>query len=191
LRLIFAVKKDPPNAKNIRSLHNIALVGFMGTGKSSVGRTLADQLGYEFVDTDVLVEAAAGKSIPDIFAQDGEAVFRKIESVVVEKLTLRRKTIIATGGGLVTNPDNLALLKAHSLVVCLWASAETIFQRVRHQTHRPLLQCAEPQARIRELLSAREPFYRKADVLVNTELRSARDVAQQILHQYHLAKSGR
>jgi shikimate kinase len=86
---------------------------------------------------------------------------------------------------------NLAGLKTHALVVCLWASPETIWERVRNQSHRPLLHDADPQKKIRELLAAREPFYRQADVLLNTELRSVREVTQQIVHQFRLAMPGR
>ena len=86
-----------------------------------------------------------------------------------------------------TNPENLAALKEHALVVCLWSSPEKIWERVRHQTHRPLLHDADPEKKIRELLTAREPFYKQADVLMNTELRSIREVAQQIALQFKLA----
>jgi shikimate kinase len=90
-----------------------------------------------------------------------------------------------------TNPENLAMLKACALVVCLWASPEKIWERVRHQSHRPLLHADDPQKKIRDLLAAREPFYRQADVLVNTGLRSPREVAQQIALQFKLAKRTR
>jgi shikimate kinase len=96
--------------------------------------------------------------------------------------------VIATGGGLAANEANLASLKELALVVCLWASTEVIWERVRTQTHRPLLQEAEPIARIRQLLAVREPFYKQADVLVNTEMRSIKEVAQHVLHQFHLAR---
>jgi shikimate kinase len=86
---------------------------------------------------------------------------------------------------LIVDPANLASLQQHALLVCLWASAETIYERVRHMTHRPLLQTPDPQAKIRELLAAREPFYRQADVLISVEMRSAREVAQHVVHQFH------
>ncbi len=161
----------------------------MGSGKSSVGRLAADVLHFTFLDTDHVIEARAGKSVSDIFAQDGEPVFRQWERKIVEELTRRDKTVIATGGGLPTDPVNLASLKTHALVVCLWASPETIWERVRGQDHRPLLNEPDPLAKIRELLAAREPFYRQADVLVNIEMRSAREVAQHVVHQFHMAQS--
>lgn len=170
-----------------RHLVNLALIGFMGTGKTSVGRALADHLHFEFLDTDELIQSRAGRSITDIFAQDGEPAFRAMERAVVKELAARQKLVISTGGGLPTNPENLAALKEHALVVCLWSSPEKIWERVRNQSHRPLLHDPDPQKKIRELLAAREPFYKQADVLMNTELRSIREVAQQIALQYKLA----
>ena len=161
----------------------------MGTGKSSVGQIVAAQLHFTFLDTDHVIEARTGKTIAEIFAQDGEPAFRALEKKLVGELVGRKKTVISTGGGLPANPDNLASLKEHSLVVCLWASPEKIWERVRSQTHRPLLHEPDPLAKIRGLLAEREPCYRQADVLLNTELRALKDVAQQVIHQYHLAHS--
>jgi len=161
----------------------------MGTGKSCVGRVAADMLHFTFLDTDHVIEARAGKAVRDIFAQDGEPVFRQWERRIVEELTRRTKTVIATGGGLPADEANLASLKTHALVICLWASPEDIWERVRGQDHRPLLNESDPLARIHELLAAREPFYRQADVLVNTGMRSVREVALHVVHQFHMAQS--
>jgi shikimate kinase len=166
---------------------NVALIGFMGAGKTSVGRLVAENLGFEFLDTDELIQSRAGRTIADIFAKEGEPAFRALEKQVVQELAARKKTVISTGGGLPTNPENLAALKSYALVVCLWASPEKIWERVRHQSHRPLLHDADPQKKIRELLTAREPFYKQADVLINTDLRSVREAAQQITLQFKLA----
>jgi shikimate kinase len=163
---------------------NLALIGFMGTGKSSVGKLAAFQLQFDFLDTDAWIEARLGQSISRIFAEQGEAAFRAQERLVLDELAARERTVIATGGGLAANPDHLARLKSHALVICLWASPETIWERVRHQTHRPLLQSPQPQERLRQLLAAREPFYRQADVLLNTEMRSVRQVTQQVVFQF-------
>jgi shikimate kinase len=176
---------------NGRRLVNIALIGFMGTGKTSVGRLVADQLRFDFLDTDEMIQTSTGRSITDVFTQDGESAFRALEQKVVEELAARKKTVIATGGGLPVHPQNLNLLKTHALVVCLWSSPERIWERVRYQNHRPLLHGENPQAKIRELLAAREPFYKEADVLLNTELRSVREVAQQVIHQFRLEASSR
>ncbi len=162
----------------------------MGTGKSSVGQLLAATMHFSFLDTDHAIETRAGKTITEIFAQDGEPAFREWERTVVQELAQRKKTIISTGGGLAANADNLASLKTHSLVVCLWSAPEKIWERVRHQTHRPLLQCADPLEKIRALLATRAPFYRQADVLVNTDLRSVREVVQQVIHQFQLVQGG-
>ena len=172
-----------------RAFHNVALVGFMGTGKTSVGRLVAQRLQFEFLDTDDCIEAKVGKPISQIFAEQGEAVFREHECEVVRSLESRRNTVIATGGGLAANPGCLASLKTHALIVCLWASPETIWQRVHHQTHRPLLQTDDPELRIRRLLAERNPFYRQADVLLNTERRSPRQIAQIVINQFRNERS--
>jgi shikimate kinase len=173
----------------LRAIHNLALIGFMGTGKSCVGQMAAEILRFTFLDTDHLIEERVGTSIQEIFTHHGEPVFREWERRIVQELTQRDQTVIATGGGLPVNPENLASLKTHALVVCLWASPETIWERVREHTHRPLLKEAEPQAKIRQLLAVREPYYRQADVLVNSEMRSLREVAMQVVHQFHAAQA--
>ena len=172
-----------------RHLHNLALIGFMGTGKSSVGRLAAAQLHYDFVDTDELIEKRLGKTITQIFAQDGEAVFRDVERQLVAEMVAWRRKVIATGGGLPACEANLASMREHALVVCLWASPESIWERVRNQAHRPLLKEPDPLNRIRTLLGERTLFYRQADVLVNTGMRSIKEVTQQVLHQFHIARS--
>jgi|ERR1044071_3557265 shikimate kinase len=172
-----------------RKIQNLVLIGFMGTGKSSVGRIVADALHFTFLDTDRVIEARAGKLIRQIFEEDGETAFREFERRIVDELTRRTKTVISAGGGLPVNPANLASLKSHALVVCLWASPETIFERVRDHAHRPLLNSTDPMAEIRRLLADRDPYYRQADVLINTELRPLREVAGQVIHQFRLAQS--
>lgn len=173
-----------------RSFKNIALIGFMGTGKSSVGRLVASHLRFDFLDTDTVIEARTGLSVPDIFKQAGEPVFRDLERQLVEELKGREKTVISAGGGLAANDANMASLKEHALVVCLWATPQVIWERVRHQSHRPLLQSADPLETIRKLLSEREPFYKQADVLLNSERRALKEVAQHVLHQYQGLRTG-
>lgn len=174
-----------------RNIHNIALIGFMGTGKSTVGRIVSEQLKFDFLDTDALIEQRSGRKITDIFSQNGEAAFRELEAQLVTELAAHTRTIIATGGGLPTNPANLESLKTHALVICLWATPEGIYQRVRDQNHRPLLNDPDPLGKIRTLLAAREKFYKQADVLINSDLRSAREVAQQVINQFRLATGPR
>jgi shikimate kinase len=167
-----------------RTIHNLALIGFMGTGKSSIGRLVAARLQFEFVDTDAWIEARADMTIPQLFAEEGEAAFRQHEQAVVEALRARQRLVIATGGGLGANPANLQSLRTHAWIVCLCASPQIIWNRTRHHDHRPLLQTPDPPARIRELLAQREPVYRQADLLVSTEFRSASEVAQFLVTQF-------
>ena len=171
-----------------RPLPPLVLSGFMGTGKSSVGRLAAELLQFEFVDTDELIESQSGLSIEEIFKNQGEAAFRQLEHGMVRNLEQRQKTVIATGGGLIIDTANLASLKTHALVVCLWASPEIIWERVQEQTHRPLLQTADPLGKIRDLFAVRDPLYRQADVLIQSGLRSPKEVAQQVLIQFQLAQ---
>lgn len=167
-----------------RQIRNVALIGFMGCGKSTVGQALARRLDFEFVDTDRVIEALAGRSIPEIFAREGEAAFRARERALVESLAARERVVIATGGGVGAQPDLLESLKSHALVVWLWASPETLWERCRQQTHRPLLQVPDPLARLRELLAAREPVYRRADLLINIEGRAQWQLVGQIASEF-------
>ena len=161
----------------------------MGTGKSSVGRMTAEALGFTFLDTDDEIETRTGQTIAEIFTAHGESAFRDLECRLVQELATRQQTVIATGGGLPINPANLESLKTHALVVCLWATPEKIFERVRTNTHRPLLNDPDPLEKIRRLLVVREPHYRQADVLVNTEMRSMREVAMQVVHHFQMAQA--
>jgi len=156
----------------------------MGSGKSTVGRLVAQDLGFQFVDTDSLIEERAGISVAEIFATEGEAAFRQLERETILGLAKKERLVIATGGGAIMDPENLASLKSHALVVCLWANAESIHERTKHQTHRPLLQGEDPLGAIRTMLAEREPVYKQADVIVNTELRPQREVVAQVRHQF-------
>ena len=174
-----------------RQIHNLALIGFMGTGKSSVGHLVAEQLHFAFLDTDELIESRTHKTISEIFAQEGEPRFRAYEAQVVAELAGRQRTVISTGGGIGANPRHLEALREHALVVCLWASPEKIWERVRQQTHRPLLQEADPLAKIRQLLAAREAAYKQADLILNTDLRPLREVAALVMHHFQPARPPR
>jgi shikimate kinase len=167
-----------------RQIRNIALIGFMGSGKSSVGRLVASLLDFDFLDTDEWIEQRTGRRITEIFEQQGEPAFRELERQAVAELAAHQRTVISTGGGLAAHAGNLASLKAHALVVCLWAGAETLWSRVQHQTHRPLLHDPDPLGRVRNLLAEREPFYRQADLLLNTEHRPVKDLAHHIVHEF-------
>lgn len=138
---------------------NLVLVGFMGTGKSAVGRRAARALGRELVDMDAVIEAREGRPIPEIFRDSGEPHFRALERALVGELAARRNLVISCGGGIVLNPDNVADLARTGVVVCLTASPEVILRRVAHDTNRPLLQAPDREARVRELLAKRQPLY--------------------------------
>jgi 3-dehydroquinate synthase len=159
---------------------NIVLTGFMATGKSSVGKVLAARLGREFIDVDVVIEAEAGKRVADIFAEEGEATFRTLEARAIERLQGRRGVVIATGGGAILNPRNLAVLLADGLVVTLTADPETILARVRSAQDRPMLWGYESLERIRRLTAEREAAYRRAGRQVDTTDKSIERVAAEI-----------
>jgi len=154
----------PPELWQHRNMDktNIILTGFMGTGKSTLGRLLAQKLGYRFVDTDQLIEEQIGQSISELFLQQGEEAFRKLEAKRVKGLATQSELVIATGGGLVLNPDNVAALSRTGRIFCLTATPEEILERISRQQHiRPLLQDPDPLDRIKELLEQRAPSYQK------------------------------
>ncbi|MBU6410123.1 MAG: shikimate kinase [Verrucomicrobia bacterium] len=189
--LNLATARPNPETSLMRRIVNIALIGFMGAGKTSVAKLVAGQLHFDCLDTDDCIQAATGKTVAEIFESDGEAAFRALEEKTVRELEGRTRTVISAGGGLPVNPKNLASLKTHALVVCLWASPEKIWERVKNQAHRPLLNHEDPQEKIRELLAARRPFYTQADILLNTEARPLRAVADQVVHQFLLQTAGK
>jgi len=143
---------------------NLVLVGFMGSGKSSVGRILSSLTGFALVDTDTLVAQEAGQSIPAIFKQHGEEHFRAVETKVLQSLVGRIGLIVATGGGVITVAENRKILPEIGPVVWLDADTEHLYQRIKH-SKRPLLQTADPRRTVEELYRAREPLYRQAATL--------------------------
>ena len=163
---------------------NLYLVGFMGTGKSTVGRILARQLGLQFLDSDREIEHAQGKPVAKIFAEDGEAKFRALEREFIERGHPGHGVIVACGGGLVVPPGMLELLRSRGVVICLHAPIETILQRTSHTTHRPLLRVENPEARLRELHAQREAIYRRTGTMVLTARRPMREIAAHVLRVY-------
>ncbi|RMF90114.1 MAG: shikimate kinase, partial [Methanobacteriota archaeon] len=133
-------------------MRNIVLTGFMGAGKSAVGKRLGSRLGMPVVDTDEIIEQETEMRISDIFAEFGEPHFREIERMVVEGVSELEGHIIITGGGVVLNPENMKLLRKNGVIVYLHATPEVLYERVKSETHRPLLQVKDPMAKIRELL---------------------------------------
>ena len=163
---------------------NIVLAGFMGAGKSSAGRRVAEALGMTFADMDDCIVAHAGKPISRIFAEDGEPAFRAIERAVVVDLSARTGLVIATGGGVVLDPDNLRDFSATGVVICLSATPETILERLRDDTTRPLLHTGDKLARIRTLLETRRHLYDAIPLQVNTSALPPDAVARRILELY-------
>ena len=168
----FRVMADStPTLKQRLGGRSLYLVGMMGSGKTSTGRPLAERLGYGFVDADAVVEQAAGCSIPEIFDRDGEAGFRKLESQVLSAISQRHSLVVATGGGVVTQPENWGLLHS-GIVIWLDVVPEQLMVRLRSDnTVRPLLQTADPEAALNALLNQRRPLYAEADltVVINDE----------------------
>lgn len=163
---------------------NLYLVGFMATGKSTVGRVLASRLGYDFLDSDVRIEHEVGMAVPQIFEREGEEAFRRYERQFVESGHPSDHCVVACGGGLVTQPGMIELLKKKGVVICLYATTQTILERTRGNRNRPLLEVEDPARRIQELLKAREPFYRKAGTLVLTDNRTLGDVVDHLKRIY-------
>jgi len=165
-------------------MRNIVLVGFMGTGKTTVGRLLAEKTGMPLVDMDTLIEERAGKTIGAIFAEDGEPHFRKLEREMVRELAAKEGQIVSTGGGIVLNPENMADFEQTGLVVCLLASAETVLERVRHDTARPLL-AGDKERQIFQLLETRKPLYEAIAHKIDTNGRpSPEPTASEIIALY-------
>ncbi|MDP3041293.1 MAG: shikimate kinase [Candidatus Omnitrophota bacterium] len=160
---------------------NIYLVGFMGTGKTSVGRQLAVQKKWNFIDLDELIELKQQRRIVDIFAQDGEAYFRKIEKKFLKEVSTQKKFVVACGGGVVLDPDNIKLMKKTGILICLCATCEAILKRVSVSTHRPILNVAKPRERVELLLKMRAPYYAQADCTVDTSKLTIKQVAQKII----------
>lgn len=156
----------------------------MGVGKSTMGRHFADFLDFQFVDTDEIIEQRQKNTISQIFAEHGEAYFRRLERELVIEMKTWDRVVISTGGGLVTYEDNIEHLKQHAFVVCLWASPQTIFNRVKRQSHRPLLQTEDPLGTITNLLAQRKAFYQAADLMINTETRPMRQISQIVVRQF-------
>ena len=153
----------------------------MGTGKSSVGRWLAHELNISFADTDDLIEKRAGMGINEIFAQFGEGYFRQLESAVIEELSSSAGMVISTGGGAIVNQSNLEMLKRKGIIICLTASVDTILSRIGNGDERPLLAKGDSREVVSGLLKLREPFYKKADFIIDTTGKGIKEVVNEIL----------
>ncbi len=162
---------------------NVVLIGFMGTGKTSLGRSLAQRLGRAFLDLDQKIEEKSGKKIPEIFAEYGEEYFRELEGRVVEEAAGRSGVVISTGGGTVKNPKNMELLRKRSVVISLTAKPEVILARTRKKGKRPVLDQMDQGDRLRaveQLMEERKPLYELADYTVDTSDRSPFQIVEEI-----------
>lgn len=162
-------------------MKNVFLTGFMGTGKSSVGKILAERLGCKFIDLDALIVAETGLAIKDIFDVQGEPYFRALEADMVKRLTSETGVVVSTGGGVVIDPENRRRMRERGVVVNLTATAHAICERLVADNERPLLQNDNSLEKISFMLAEREPFYRDADIRIDTTGKGVEDIMLQIL----------
>lgn len=170
--------------KIMYSSKKLFLIGPMGVGKTTIGRVLSEELGFDFFDSDREIEASTGADIPWIFDVEGEAGFRIRESKMIEELTQKEQLVLATGGGAILAPQNREWLSSRGTVVYLRASIKQQLERTSRDKNRPLLQTPDPEQRIRDLMGVREPLYREtADVIIDTNRRNPKAVSNEILTQ--------
>jgi len=163
------------------AVRNIVLIGFMGCGKSLTSNKLAENLTRKIISTDKLVEEKEGLSIAEIFERSGEGHFRRIEKEVIKEVSDLSGIIIDCGGGAVLDAENMANLKKNGFIIYLSASPESIYNNIKDRSHRPLMNVADPQLRIAELLTERKPYYEKADVTINADHRTINQIAEDVL----------
>lgn len=163
---------------------NISLIGMMGCGKSTIGKILNELLeNYTFIDTDEEIISKEKCSINEIFETKGETYFRKVETDVLKKILQNKNQIISTGGGIIKDENNLKILKENSLVIYLSADTNTLYERVKNNTERPLLKTNNLKEKITTLLKEREIQYRKAHIIINTEEKSTNKIAEEIIEE--------
>lgn len=170
--------------ENYYNTKNVYLIGLMGSGKTTIGRSLAKRLGFGFVDSDREIEARTGVSIPTIFEIEGEDGFRKREAQVIAEVSRQSGVVVATGGGAVLRPENRENLRAHGFVVYLNVPPQTLWERTRHDRNRPLLQVADPLLKLKELFDQRDSLYREvADLIVDGSRINAQAVLQLLMKE--------
>lgn len=159
---------------------NIVLIGFMGTGKTTIATELSHRLRMKYVSTDDLIEKKERRTINEIFTKSGEDYFRDVESAVIKDIAGMDNLIVDTGGGAVMRDENVAYMKSSGIIVCLTADADVIMERTKKYKHRPLLNVEDPKRKIRDLLAKRSPYYAKADYTIDTGKLTARQVIDKI-----------
>lgn len=164
-------------------MKNIVLTGFMGTGKTAVGKEIARLLDMKLIDVDTEIEKSEKMTINEIFKQFGEPRFREIETEMITKLSKDKSSIISTGGGAVLKQENMDILRENGVIICLIATPETILGRTSNSNDRPLLQVENPLERIKGLLNFRRPFYEKADIMIDTEGKPPLRIAEEIIEK--------
>jgi shikimate kinase len=162
-------------------MKNIVLVGFMGTGKTAIGKLLAQRLKRQRLCLDDMIEWKIGKPINRIFQEDGEAAFRVLEKDIVKSTSRDRDVVIDAGGGVVIDEENVRRLKEHGIVICLMARPEVIYERTKGHLHRPLLNTLDPVSKIKELLDSRQQYYSRADYNIDTSELTPEEVVDRIL----------
>ena len=162
-------------------MKNIVLVGMMGAGKTTIGELLATKLNRELKDIDRVIEQEQKKSIIEIFTDDGEEVFRKLESETIEKFSNMSDLIISTGGGALEKANNLSNLQKNGIIIYLEADIEELFKRVKNETQRPLLKEQDPLEVIKKLIKKREKFYLMADITIITDNKSPEKITEEII----------
>ena len=166
-------------------MRNIALTGFMAVGKSAVGRTLARKLGRRFVDLDKIIEKSEGMKVKDIFSRKGESYFRRAEKQALAEVLFQQEQVIATGGGVVIDEENLRLLQEKSFLVCLTAAPAVLLRRAGKSRQRPLLEGGDRVQRIEELLAQRKKNYAQAHVAVDTSNLTVEQVVEKIIERFN------
>lgn len=163
---------------------NIVLVGLMGAGKTTIGKLLSNITKKEFTDSDEIIEKEAGKTINEIFAEHGEKHFRDLEKNTIKKLSEKSNLIISTGGGSIENIENIENLKTNSVLFYLKTTPEILFSRIKTDTTRPLLKNPNPLLTLKNLLERREPFYKMADIEIETTNKTSDEIVKEIIEKY-------
>ena len=162
-------------------IKNIFLVGFMGTGKTSIGKLLAKKLNWSYIDTDTLIEQYNESSIKNIFAKEGEPKFREIETAILQKVLSKNNQVISTGGGIVLKDQNMKLMKQNGIIICLTTSPAIILKRTQSKSHRPVLGDKPTLAKIVNILHQRAPYYAQADLTLDTSYASKKEIIEKIV----------